>query len=55
MEHDLKLVLLKVANGIGNTGSELSIVDFAKIGGCDEKEIELINIAISEMTSRENA
>ena len=55
MEYDLKLILLKIANGIGNTGSTLSIIDFAKIGGCDEEEIKLINTAISEISCAESS
>lgn len=48
MDEKFNMILLKIANGIGNTDSDISIIDYAKIGGCDKEELITIESAIKE-------
>lgn len=51
MEEQLKIILSKIANGIGNMDSKTSITEFAKAGGCDSEEIEILENAMDDVYS----
>lgn len=38
----MRNILLKIANGIGNTDCGYSLLDFARIGGCESSEIRML-------------